>query len=583
MTKDKTEKNEKKTKAVDSNKIPMINSLKFRIFMTTVVAIVATIMIMLAIVVPSTKARIQDIVQDYMTDMVTLVGENVEYQTQQLGLEGAMDYDVLDGEVGGVGIDGMDSSYAYVVNAEGMMMYHPTQSKVGAPVENDAVKQLLAQMSIGKRSEPGVINYVFKGVNKYAAYYIGEDMDFIVVLTADEDQALASVYSMISRTVLAGIIAFVICGVVSFAVATVIVNPILLTTKRISKISSLDLTASEDPAEIKASKSKSETGLMMRAIDSLNQKLVEVVAEIGNNTEKLSNAAKSMSESAFETTSAVEQVEKAINEISVGATSQAQETQTATENIIIIGDMISATNNEVNVLESNAIKMREAGDTAEGILKNLDEANNQTMEAINTIADQTTVTNESALRIKDATIIISNLAEETNLLSLNASIEAARAGEQGRGFAVVATQIQKLAEQSDQSAKQIEEIVNVLIAESEKSVATMEDVKSVIGKQSTNVQKTNKAFADVKQGIDNSISTVANITAKTKQLDAARVKVVDVVQNLSAIAQENAASSEETSASATEMAAIMNNVAENAKDLDSIAEDLTKNISKFVL
>ena len=199
------------------------------------------------------------------------------------------------------------------------------------------------------------------------------------------------------------------------------------------------------------------------------------------------------------------------------------------------------------------------------------------------ISEQTNTTNESALKIKEATDMITDIAEETNLLSLNASIEAARAGEQGRGFAVVAAQIQRLAEQSNESARQIDEIIHSLIADSEKAVNTMEDVKRVIEKQNENVINTENAFLGVKEGIDKSMGNINEIAEKTKQLDESRIKVVDVVQNLTAIAQENAASTEETSASASEVGTIVEDIANNAKQLNTIAGEMEESIKMFVV
>lgn len=248
-----------------------------------------------------------------------------------------------------------------------------------------------------------------------------------------------------------------------------------------------------------------------------------------------------------------------------------------------MGNMIEETNEEVETLRENARKMRDAGNKAIEIIADLNSVNQRTKEAIQIIYDQTNTTNISAMKIREATDMISDIAEETNLLSLNASIEAARAGEQGRGFAVVASQIQKLAEQSNESARQIDGIINSLIADSEKSVDTMEDVKEVIEKQNENVMNTEGVFHEVKDGIDKSIDGIRAIAARTKKLDEARIRVVDVVQNLTAIAQENAASTEETSASAAEVGSIISSIAENAKQLNEIANEMEENIKLFVV
>ena len=276
-------------------------------------------------------------------------------------------------------------------------------------------------------------------------------------------------------------------------------------------------------------------------------------------------------------------VETAVNEIATGATNQASETQKATDDIVNMGNMIEHTNSQVESLTSTANLMRESSEEAAATLKELDNINQQAIASIDVIYEQTNITNISALKIKEATTLISSIAEETNLLSLNASIEAARAGEAGRGFAVVASQIQKLADQSNESANQIDQIIHALIEDSEKAVKTMDEVKTIMNLQSENVHKTGQVFEQVRDGISSSISGVGEIATRTTQLDKARGDVVDVVQNLTAIAQQNAASTEETSASVMEVSNVMQEIMENANRLKEIASILEENMNSFTL
>ena len=173
------------------------------------------------------------------------------------------------------------------------------------------------------------------------------------------------------------------------------------------------------------------------------------------------------------------------------------------------------------------------------------------------------------------------MAEETNLLSLNASIEAARAGEQGRGFAVVAAQIQKLAEQSNESARQIERIILSLIEDSNKSVATMNEVKEMMEQQSQNVTNTDAQVTSLVQEVEQSLDVINEVSMKTNRINEARSSVVDTVQNLSAIAQENAASTEETSASVTEINGIISEIAGNAAELKGISNRMDDSMAMF--
>lgn len=322
---------------------------------------------------------------------------------------------------------------------------------------------------------------------------------------------------------------------------------------------------------------------MSRAIAALHSQLIKMVRGLKEQSGNLLEASDSLKTNASETAITVENVEKAVSEISEGASSQAGETQKATENVMLIGNMIVDTSDEVEGLIANAAQMKASGDEATSTLLKLEEINKHAKEAIDIIYDQTNMTNESAMKIREATTLITSIAEETNLLSLNASIEAARAGELGRGFAVVASQIQKLAEQSNESAHQIENITDSLISDSEKAVKTMGEVKEIMTEQSEHVSKTDEIFAQVKNGIDSSINGVNKIAEKTRRMDTARVNVVDVVRNLTAIAQENAASTEETSTSVTEVSGIVYNISENALKMKGVADEIEQNMKIFKL
>lgn len=563
------------------NKVSFFNSIKTKIVLLIVVAVFATATLSLWTVIPLARDSQSELIKNYMKDIAFIAGEGIDKEIELIGSETIMTPEELQSTVGHVNIEGMSSSYAYVVGADGTMLYHPTAEKIGQPVENDAVKQILGELSKGNRMETDVITYVFKGVTKYASFYIGQNKDYIVVVTADEDETLASVNQILKNSVLASVVVLILCSVIGFFIAVRIIKPIEKITVVITKLAELDFT--ENPLQKYLNKRKDETGVMGRSIDVLRRELSRVVGNIVKQSGHIYDSSNAMSASTVETSASVEQVEKAISEIAQGATSQAQETQTATENVILMGNMIEETNEEVEILRENARKMRDAGDQAINILSDLNAINQKTKEAIQVIYEQTNTTNVSAMKIKEATDMISDIAEETNLLSLNASIEAARAGEQGRGFAVVASQIQKLAEQSNESARQIDNIINMLISDSEKSVETMEDVRVVIEKQNENVMNTEEAFRHVKDGIDQSIDGIRAIAAKTQKLDEARVKVVDVVQNLTAIAEENAASTEETSASAAEVGSIVSNIATDVEQLNGIAKEMEENIKMFVV
>ena len=436
-------------------------------------------------------------------------------------------------------------------------------------------------MAQKQRPESKVVTYDFNGVKKYASYYVDETCDTVLVISADESDILAPLHRVVYISIGAAVIVVIVMTILSLIMISTNLRPIGRISDIVSKMAGMDFTPT--PGAEKLVKRKDETGVMSRSVANLRKELVTMVEEIQSKSNDLFSASERLDRDASDTAKTVEQVGNAVGDIASGATNQAQETQNATEQGIDMGNMIEATNKEAEILENNSQSMKNSSDHAMAILNELMAVNERTKVSIEEIYEQTNITNASAQKIKDATSLIASIAEETNLLSLNASLEAARAGEQGRGFAVVASQIQKLAEQSNESASQIDDITSALIKDSTRAVETMQQVRNIMDEQSDKMTQTDQMFHQVNNGVANALESVVHITGKTENLDDSREKVVDVVQNLSAIAEENAASSEETSASVAEVTNIVQDISENAALLKEIAYGLDQSVKKIRL
>lgn len=569
-----------KSETADTERIGFLHSLKAKILLLVAAAVVLTVVLNLWTVIPKSSSNISELTSNYMLDVAMVAGEGIDNQIRMSSYDSVMSGGNLSRIVGNVEIKGVKDSYTYIVDGDGTMLYHPTADKIGKPVENSVVKGVISKLKSENRPQLEVVQYNFNGETKYAGIYVGKSKDFILVVNANKKQALSGTTSVVTSTVKGSIFAMVLCLIAAIFVTRKIVAPIISATDTVEKLGNLDFSEGVS-SDKKMLNRKDEVGVMLRSITELKNIIVKVMAEIRAYSESLGEAAEALKNSANESSTAAGQVETAITGIADGASSQAQETQSATENVIVMGKMIEQASTEVEQLGDNAADMHKASENAMSILAELEKINQKTMEAIHIIGEQTQKTNESAAKIKVATDMISEIAEETTLLSLNASIEAARAGEQGRGFAVVANQIQKLAEQSADATTQITEVISELVNDAQESVQTMDEVKEVMNQQSENVSQTEKAFKNVEKGIAESIESVEKITDKTRKLDEARAGVVDVVQSLSAIAEENAASAEETSASASEVGSIMEDVSQNANMLDEIAVKLNENVKRF--
>lgn len=561
-------------------RINFAHSIRSRILVMIVVTVLICALTVLFTIRPLITKNFSAMQSSYMKDVAMAYGRMLgEYVT-----EGGLDV-VSTPEVQNllkeISINGKESSYAYVVDLDGTMLYHPIAEKIGVSVENAVVKQMLADIRDGKPQETSVYEYDFRGAIKYAGIYPDVEHGFLLIISADKAEITSDIQSILLKTLLSTLITFVICVVIALFCSAIITKPIKEMAEIADRFSTLDLR--DDDRRERIGQRRDEVGLLGRSIGGVREQFHAIVTEIKTQSNNIHTTAASLDEHTKETLNNIEQVERAVYEIAEGASSQAEDTQKATENVIRMGNMVEDTNQEVENLYLYANAMKKSGDDASKTLSDLEEINHKAKESIDLIYQQTNTTNESALKIREATELITFIAEQTNLLSLNASIEAARAGEQGRGFAVVASQIQKLAEQSNESARQIGEIITLLISDSGKAVDTMNEVMEIMEVQNKNIQQMGRQFEQLFAAIDKSNRGVGNIADRTKSLDEARVNVVDIVQNLTAIAEENAASTQETSASVTEVNDIVSQISENVNQLRRIAEELEHRMEIFRL
>lgn len=356
------------------------------------------------------------------------------------------------------------------------------------------------------------------------------------------------------------------------------VNSLNRTIKVLDSAAEGNLTVMAQP---KDTARKDETGTLARHTNQVIKSLAKVIAKVGTTSDVIVAASEKLDKMTDQTSNASDDVARSMSDMANGATAQATETQSVSEAVMQIGEGIEQTNEAVQNLMNNADTMKKAGQAGVESVQDLESISEKVKAQIAVIYQQTNTTNESAQEIHKATELIASIANETNLLALNASIEAARAGESGRGFAVVAEQIKNLAEQSNESAKTIDGIIKNLLEESEQAVKTMNTVDAIIGLQADKVETTKRVFDKVSGGLQVTIDGIESIASNTEKLAHARGQVMSSVESLSAIAEENAAATQETAASAEELAATISEIKDATGRLYKVSDELTGELNMF--
>ncbi len=382
--------------------------------------------------------------------------------------------------------------------------------------------------------------------------------------------------SLMNQLIIAALLIIVIISVIIFFIARFVTAPLRKITNATTKLADANIS---EPIDV-TSKLK-ETAEIAESAIKLRDNLNTIVADIRKSSDTLKSVVSETSDLCTDVASGADVIDTVVAELSDTACSLDSTIQTINDQIINIGHSIESVASSINALNESSRMMNEISENSSNDLTDVYEASLQSVKSASNISEHMAKLNEAIGRVTAATDMISGIANKTRLLSLNASIEAARAGESGRGFAVVADEIGTLAANSAESVKQINEIVEDIIRLSSESSQVINEIGGIISAEQEKVNLTRESFKLLKEQVDASVSQITSISNDTESLTAAKATVVSAISDLSAIAEENAASCQECSASVSNIATTINNVKDKTAEIGDAAEVLEKYIKVF--
>jgi len=422
----------------------------------------------------------------------------------------------------------------------------------------------------------GVMNYGYF----MPVYQNGSDDEIIgmVFVGTDKENKDAVVNGIIFGIGAAVCVAMILCMGVGLKLATSISHNIKKSISIMGKVAEGDLTVWVDDKMLKR---KDEIGDLSRVTVKLKDTLKGILKGISENSASLLEASRALGNAADTTNGTMNEVQNAVSQVVANSTEQSKNSESTSENMRIMGEHITETSTEVDTLNQNAASMQKSSKKTADTLAQLCHINEEVERIIGEVKEQTDRTNASIQKINAAMEFITSIAEETNLLSLNASIEAARAGESGRGFAVVADQIKKLAEQSNQSGHEIEETTKALMEDSAREMEIMQRMQEIITEQSGSMQETRANVSEVLKEIEASMQSILQIRESTGRLAESRGEVMEAVEQLSQIAHDNVDSTQQTYTETQEVLDTFRQVYDSAEQLKKIADELAESMQYF--
>lgn len=554
-------------------KVSFIHSITAKIMLMVVVMVALSLMACISIANVRASATVNNVNENFILSLTESAAKTLDKIPAEVDFSTQCAAVMQD-----MRMEGVSSAYGYLVDSDGTMLYHPTADKIGKSVENEVVKGVVSQLQSGNIPQDAVVTYNFNGTVKYAAYALTSDHK-IVVMSADKGEIMEPITNMVRLMQITMGVCLIICCLAALVLTNMITKPIHQLTYIITRTANFDFTHNANSRRLYSR--KDEIGIMAAEMHIMRKNLRDMVASIQDAGQKINENVSELNEVTDTVNQMCSDNSATSQQLAAGMQETAATTVTINENV----SQIKGEAETINTMAEEGAKNSETVmDRALQLRTKTVTASNKTMEIYNSVkekAEKAIEGSKAVEKINELTGTIMEISSQTGLLALNASIEAARAGEAGKGFAVVASEIQKLSSQSDSTASKIQEIITDLQNDSKETLEVMRSTEVLVREQYEKLAATKERFKEVGNGINVSKHGTDVIKGNAEVCDSSRVTVVDVISNLSAISEENAASTQQTTSSMQELNATINILAETAAKVKEVSDQLNEDMKYF--
>ena len=477
--------------------------------------------------------------------------------------------------------------YALSKNADALM--HPNLEGVSIKGYIAADGQDLGLLLTDETKFNKVVEYLFENemtgetgiAYDYREYF--EPWDWILAYGSSADLIYVQpLKGMIRAYTVVGTITILIALLAAYIFTLGLTSPIKDLSRIIDRLSKYDLTFDENSRALKYLRREDEIGTITRSLATMQNNLITLIKGISNTAQQVASSSEELTATSQQSATAADEVARTIEEIARGAGDQARNTEEGAVHINELGQLIEKDQKCIEDLNSTANEVSTLKDEGLEGLKELVEKTSLSNNAAKDVLDIIINTNESATKIENASQMIKSIAEQTNLLALNAAIEAARAGESGRGFAVVADEIRRLSEQSNSFTEEISDIIQELTGKTRYAVQIMQEASKVVVSQAKSVEESSEKFEGIAAAIEKMKKVIADVNQSGHEMEIKKNQIISIIENLSALSEENAAGTQEASASIEEQTSSVKEIANASESLAKLAEEMQGSISKFM-